>query len=131
MKNQFLLAQRVHDVINNKIINIEIKSHALYYGNTKIQETIEDVNSYLNFLSVEEIHSRIVGEDDLETCADVINLLVKSFNTNFLEVTCFIPKKYNFKINETEKLKESNQMFIEVVMVIIVIIVVVSNFISK
>lgn len=123
MNNKFLLAQSVHDVIHDKIINIEISCNKLYYGKTKIDEIIKDVDSYLNYLKIEEIYSLILGEniDDFENCSDVINFLIKGFNTKFIDVKCFVPKKYNFQINQEENhRKKSFNQFIAIVVITII-----------
>ena len=133
MNKQFLLAQKVHDVISDKIINIEIMSHKLYYGETKIKETIVDVNSYLNYLTIEEIYSRILGED-FETCSDIINYLVADFNTSFLEVRCQVPKKYNFNVNDIKEVDYKNDspgIFFEIIVILSIIITLIATYFSR
>lgn len=133
MNKQFLLAQKVHDVISDKIINIEIMSHKLYYGETKIKETIVDVNSYLNYLTIEEIYSRILGED-FETCSDIINHLVADFNTSFLQVRCQVPKKYNFNVNDIKEVDYKNDspgIFFEIIVILSIIITLIATYFSR
>lgn len=102
-KNYYLLATLVYEVINERVINIEINSNKLYYGKRKIDETIMDVNDYLNFLSIDNIYSELLSMEDVNTCEDVINELVGDFSTNFLTVECKIPNKNNFEVQNILK----------------------------
>ena len=124
------VAHLVHDLIQNRIINFQVLCHRAYYGKGKMDQLIDDVNLYLNKLSVERIYSFILGLH-YENMEDIINYLILDFNDDNMSIECKIPKKYN-TINLDEN-QENNQfrnyslVFITIIVILIFITFKINN----